>query len=140
MYILATWQRILKYLVYFGKKTNTGHTIGASHSDRKNAWRGMIASGATTTKEAWDSTEKPVSMKTFFAASLMSNQLLCEENLTWSHPWGASPAWVIPAYMLGITATSPAFATMCIRSQLGTLTEAAGKLPTIRGPIVVSAR
>ena len=89
-------------------------------SDRKNTWLGQIASGATTTKEAWDVDEKP--------------------NLTWSHPWGASPAWIIPTQLLGITATSIGFASVRIKPQLGALASAAGKLPTVRGPIAVSVR
>lgn len=87
-------------------------------SDRRNTWLAMIKSGATTTKEAWTEEEKP--------------------NLTWSHPWGASPAVAIPRWLLGVTATQPGFARVRIQPQLGGLVEAAGKVPTLRGPIELS--
>jgi hypothetical protein len=88
------------------------------NSDRKNTWLGQIKSGATTTKEAWGSEEKP--------------------NLTWSHPWGASPAAMIPIFLLGLVATQPGFASVKIQPQLGNLTQAAGKVPTVRGPIEIA--
>ena len=87
-------------------------------SDRKNTWLGQIKSGATTTKEAWDTDEKP--------------------NLTWSHPWGASPAAMIPQFLLGLLATAPGFARVKIQPQLGKLLNAQGKIPTIKGPIEIA--
>eukprot|EP01043_Picozoa_sp_COSAG02_P038507 COSAG02_NODE_2976_length_7633_cov_2.195248_5_plen_345_part_00 len=96
-----------------------GHTaIALLTSDRKNSWLGQIESGATTTKEAWDVDEKP--------------------NLTWSHPWGASPAAMIPTFLLGLVATQPGFRNVRISPQLGNLTQAAGTIPTVRGPVKIA--
>jgi len=67
--------------------------------------------------EAWDPSEKP--------------------NLTYSHPWGAPLVWVVAEYLLGVRATSPAFATFDVRPQLGLLSRASSAVPTIRGPIPV---
>lgn len=47
----------------------------------------MIRQGATTTMEAWTEDEKP--------------------NLTYSHAWGATPADVIPRYLVGALPTTP---------------------------------
>ena len=59
-------------------------------------------------------------------------------NLTWSHPWGASPVAAIMRRLLGIVATSPGFQHVRIQPQLGTLASARGTLPTVRGPISVA--
>lgn len=115
------------YSAFFALQALYRHDANCGHaglrlltSTRANTWIGQMRSGATTTKEAWSSDEKP--------------------NLTWSHPWGASPALAIPAYLLGITATAPGFAEVRIKPQLGSLTRASGKLPTIRGPITITAQ
>jgi len=50
-------------------------------SNRTDSWLSMLHQGATTTMEAWTAGEKP--------------------NLTWSHPWGAAPAFAILVYLLG---------------------------------------
>ncbi|KAF2159572.1 glycoside hydrolase family 78 protein [Zasmidium cellare ATCC 36951] len=57
-----------------------------------------------------------------------------------AHPWGAAPTYVLPEYVLGITATSPGFKTWEFRPNLGALglTEAYGTVPTPYG--VISAR
>ena len=44
----------------------------------------------------------------------------------------------IPRYLLGVTATQPGFAYVRIQPQLGGLVEAAGRVPSLRGPIEVS--
>ena len=110
-------------------------------SKRKNSWLAMIADGATTTKEAWNSDEKP--------------------NLTWSHPWyaaasagctccdrscadcyqyrGASPALWLPYGILGIAFDDIGAASVRIRPQLGSLRRAACTVPTVRGPLSVAA-
>lgn len=56
-------------------------------SNGTNSWRNMIRQGATTTMEAWTEDEKP--------------------NLTYSHAWGATPADVIPRYLVGALPTTP---------------------------------
>jgi alpha-L-rhamnosidase len=82
-----------------------------------NAWLAQLRQGATTTMEAWNASEKP--------------------NLTWSHPWAASPADIILRWLLGIRPLSPGFTRVIIQPQLGTLTSARGTLPTLRGAIAV---
>ncbi|MBK1882525.1 hypothetical protein JIN85_08865 [Luteolibacter pohnpeiensis] len=87
-------------------------------------WWNMIKKGATITMEAWDNSYKP--------------------NQDWSHAWGSVPANIIPRYVLGLTPSSPGFATARIKPQLGTgdgilgLTHASGVIPTIRGPVEIS--
>lgn len=76
--------------------------------------------GATVTSEAWNQRNKP--------------------NMTLSHPWGAAPAHMISAGVFGVTPTSPAFETFDVRVCPEGLREASVKVPTIRGPIVVSFR
>ncbi len=46
-------------------------------ADTTTSWRNMIAQGAGSTMEAWTPAEKA--------------------NLTYSHPWAASPAFIVPA-------------------------------------------
>lgn len=89
-------------------------------STRTDSWLAMLAAGATTTMEAWTGREKP--------------------NLTWSHPWGASPVYAIPRRVLGIAPTEPGFSRLDIKPQLGSLTYASYTQPTIRGPVAVSAQ
>ncbi|KAK4506260.1 hypothetical protein PRZ48_004225 [Zasmidium cellare] len=54
-----------------------------------------------------------------------------------AHPWGAAPTYVLPEYVLGVTATSPGFRTWQFRPNLGALglTEAKGTVPTPFGVI-----
>ena len=45
---------------------------------------------------------------------------------------------MIPAFLLGLVATQPGFTSVRIQPQLGNLTQAAGKVPTVRGPIEIA--
>ena len=104
-------------------EANGGADHGVSAYDlltctRGNSWLGMIAQGATTTMEAWNPDEKP--------------------NLTWSHPWAASPASAIPRWLLGVQAASPGWTTLRVMPQLGRLTRASGIVPTPRGPVMLT--
>ena len=82
------------------------------------SWWNMIQSGSTVTLEAWD--------------------LKYKNNLDWNHAWGAAPANIIPRFVLGVRPIEPGFAKVLIRPQLGSLRQASGTVPTIRGPIDIS--
>jgi hypothetical protein len=84
----------------------------------QRSWYNMIRSGSTITMEAWDKLYKP--------------------NLDWNHAWGASPANIIVRKLIGVVPTSPGFDTFQIKPQIGDLTFATLKTPTIKGEIFVS--
>lgn len=87
-----------------------------SRSDR--SWWHMIQIGSTMTLEAWDVKYKP--------------------NLTWNHAWGAAPANIISRYMLGVRPLKPGFEKILIAPQPGSLEEIYGRVPTMKGPVVVN--
>ncbi|NEG97101.1 Bacterial alpha-L-rhamnosidase [Bifidobacterium sp. SMB2] len=96
----------------------------AAH-DGLRTWMNMIDKGAGATMEAWDVENKP--------------------NTTYSHPWAASPAYLLPEGLLGIRPTAPGYAEFEVRPQLGepgergAVDSAAATVPTVRGPIAVRA-
>jgi len=81
------------------------------------SWRHMVDSGTTITWEAWDQKYKP--------------------NQDWNHAWGAAPANLLPRFVLGVEPLKPGWARAVIRPCPGGLTQARGKIPTPRGPILV---
>ena len=85
-----------------------------------NSWVAMLRQGATMTMEMWNSDEKP--------------------NLTWSHPWASSPAFVIAWHLFGIRPQTAGFGVVAVRPQPGDLEHGAFRLPTVRGPVDVSFR
>jgi len=85
-------------------------------SDR--SWRHMVESGTTITWEAWDQKYKP--------------------NQDWNHAWGAAPANLLPRYVLGAQPLTPGWRRARIRPNPGTLTRAAGTIPTPRGPVQIA--
>lgn len=84
----------------------------------QRSWYNMIRTGSTITMEAWDKLYKP--------------------NLDWNHAWGAAPANIIVRKLMGIVPISPGFDTFQIKPQIGNLTFATLKTPTIKGEIFVS--
>ncbi len=83
-------------------------------------WLNMIQIGSTLTTEAWNFTDKP--------------------NMDWNHAWGAAPGNLIPRFVLGLRPITPGFGQVLIQPHLGTrLTHAEGVVPTIRGPVGISA-
>ena len=82
------------------------------------SWRHMVESGTTITWEAWDQRYKP--------------------NQDWNHAWGAAPANLLPRFVLGAQPLAPGWRRALIRPNPGNLTTAEGKIPTPRGPILVS--
>ncbi|HEX7757841.1 MAG TPA: alpha-L-rhamnosidase C-terminal domain-containing protein [Niabella sp.] len=84
----------------------------------KRSWYNMLRTGSTMTTEAWDTEYK--------------------NNQDWNHAWGSAPANIIVSKIMGIMPLSPAFGTIAIKPQPGTLRRAAIKLPTLRGTIQVA--
>lgn len=87
-------------------------------ADGDRSWKHMLESGTTITWEAWGMKYKP--------------------NQDWNHAWGAAPANLLPRFVLGVQPASPGWETATIRPQTGGLKFAKGKVPTAKGPIVVS--
>ncbi|NQX01509.1 family 78 glycoside hydrolase catalytic domain [bacterium] len=82
------------------------------------SWKHMLDSGTTLTWEAWDQRYKP--------------------NQDWNHAWGAAPANLLPRFVLGVQPLTPGWARASIRPHPGKLQNAQGKIPTPRGPVLVS--
>ena len=97
---------------------NTALDLMATNGPR--SWMNMINFGSTITAEAWSSDDKP--------------------NLDWNHAWGAAPGNLISRFVLGLQPLTAGFGQILIQPHLGTrLTFAQGVVPTIRGPISISA-
>ena len=81
------------------------------------SWKHMLDSGTTITWEAWDQKYKP--------------------NQDWNHAWGASPANLLPRFVLGVQPLCAGWKCAVIRPNPGKLSAASGKVPTPRGPVMV---
>lgn len=57
--------------------------------------------------------------------------------MSFCHGWSGGPAYLLPAYVLGIRPRTAGFATVTIAPSLGTLDWAEGTIPTPQGPITV---
>jgi alpha-L-rhamnosidase len=84
-------------------------------STSPSSWHNMIANGSTITTEAFDTTFGD-----------------------WSHAWGAAPANLIPRRLMGIEPIDAGFSKIQIKPQIGTLSGASVKLPTLKGPVSIS--
>lgn len=82
-----------------------------------HSWHHMMSTGCGSTMEGWD-----VSIK---------------GNTTYSHPWSASPAYLLEWGMLGVQPIEPGYAVFRVRPQLGDAHEARGVIPTPNGSIRV---
>ncbi|WEV72619.1 family 78 glycoside hydrolase catalytic domain [Bifidobacterium sp. ESL0790] len=80
-------------------------------------WGNMVRWQGGGTMEAWDPSLKP--------------------NLTYSHPWAASPAYLLPEGMLGIRPLEPGYSQFMVMPQLGDVREAEVKVPVRTGVIGV---
>lgn len=92
--------------------------LGLLTSTGTSSWLNMIANGAGATSEAWDASQK--------------------SNMTWSHPWAAAPAYVIPRDMYGIEPTTPGYATFAVKPQPGDQQYGSVTVPTVKGTIGVA--
>jgi hypothetical protein len=87
-------------------------------SDGTDSWLHMIALGAGSTMEAWTPTAKP--------------------SITYSHAWGAGPAYIVPQYLFGVQPLAPGWSQVLIRPQPASLTRGSVTVPTPRGAVSVS--
>lgn len=98
------------------KADEEDYALSLLASTGASSWSNMIANGSTITTEAFDTTFGD-----------------------WSHAWGSAPANLIPRGLMGIEPIEAGFAKIQIKPQIGTLTNASVTIPTIRGPVSVSA-
>ncbi len=56
-------------------------------------------------------------------------------DISLAHGWASGPTSALSKYVLGVTPVTPGFATWMIRPQTGSLSWAAGRVPTPYGPI-----
>ncbi|RHW25650.1 hypothetical protein D0Z08_17880 [Nocardioides immobilis] len=99
--------------LYNGDRSDLAYQLLTSTGTR--SWLNMINDGAGATGEAWD-------------ASLKS-------NMTYSHPWAASPAYNVPQGMFGIRPTTPGYGAFAVRPQPQAVDWASVTLPTLKGGI-----
>jgi len=78
-------------------------------------WGMMLHNGATSCWEMWD------------------------RHTTHCHGWSAAPAFILPAYILGVRPLTPGFTRFTVAPQLGDLAWAAGSIPTPHGVITLCA-
>ncbi len=94
--------------------------LGLMTTNGQRGWLNMLAIGSTLTTEAWNFSDKA--------------------NMDWNHAWGAAPGNLISRFVLGLRPVSAGFGQILIQPHLGrTLTYARGTVPTIRGPVGISA-
>ena len=93
-------------------------------NDGQNSWLGMLKQNATMTMESW---------------SLPPWE--DEGGGTFSHPWTASPARVIPRYLMGVRPLQDGWRRLTIRPlPARALTSATLQITTLRGVVLLSFR
>lgn len=98
-----------------------GHTelaLTLLTADTLRSFASMIGTGTGATMEAWHPTLKP--------------------NTTYSHPWSAWPAYLLPQGILGLRPTAPGWTRFEIRPALGPLVRARALVPTPYGGVQVA--
>ena len=80
-----------------------------------DSWMHMISLGAGATMEAWDPALKPTT--------------------TYSHPWAASPAFLLPRDMFGIRPLAPGYTNFQVKPQPASVAWANVTVPTSQGRI-----
>jgi hypothetical protein len=94
--------------------------LGLMTTNGPRGWLNMINLGSTVTDEAWSVANKP--------------------NEDWNHAWGAAAGNIISRYVLGLRPLTAGYGRILIQPQLGrTLSFVQGTIPTIRGPVFISA-
>ena len=89
--------------------------------DGHRSWMEMIAANATMTTEHW--------YGTFGKGG----------THTWSHPWSAAPARIIPQWLMGVRPLERAWRRIAVHPQPGAkLTRASMQVPTLRGEVAMS--
>jgi alpha-L-rhamnosidase len=99
--------------------TNRDDALVRITTDPKHdGWAAIIAQGGTYTWESWI--------------------LRDSEGDSESHAWGATVLVNLQQDILGVTPTSPGFATVDVSLPTGGLAHASGRIPTQQGPITVA--
>jgi alpha-L-rhamnosidase len=118
-------QYLLEALFEAGEADHAIRLMSDNDPTYKRHWWNMLAEGSTVTLEAWDNDFK--------------------SNLDWNHAWGAAPGNIVPRYVLGLRPLTPGYESVEIKPQLGTgagtngLASVSSTIPTIRGPVGISA-
>jgi hypothetical protein len=86
-------------------------------------WGTMIDSGATAAWEMFEGNHRP---------GLATR--------SWAHGWSAGPAWLLPAYVLGVRPLAPGWSEFVCNPSLTHLEIAEGTVPTPFGPIKIICR
>ncbi|WP_268257023.1 alpha-L-rhamnosidase C-terminal domain-containing protein [Streptomyces capitiformicae] len=60
--------------------------------------------------------------------------------MTLSHAWASAPANAVARHILGVQVSEPGAAEFLVRPRTGSLTEAEGTVPSVRGPVAVRVR
>lgn len=85
-----------------------------------HSWAYMIAQNAGGTMEAWDVARKP--------------------NTTYSHPWAASPVFLLAEGLMGVRPLEPGYRRFAVAPQPGSVRAASVTVPTPAGDIRVAYR
>lgn len=93
------------------------HALDLMTADHDRSWLNMLRVGSTVTLEAWDWRYK--------------------NNLDWNHAWGATPANIIPRFLVGVQPDTPGFAIARVAPQPAGLAAFDATVPTCRGPLHV---
>lgn len=96
-----------------------GHAASVLPGIRR-LWGQMLDHGATTAWEMFEGGHRP---------GLPTR--------SWCHGWSAGPAWLLPAYVLGLRPLDPGWSTIILAPQPGDLQWAEGTVPTPHGLIQV---
>lgn len=104
--------------VYAGEDGEYGRSL--MNSVEEKSWYNMIREGSTVTMEAWGNKYKG--------------------NQDWNHIWGSAPGNIIMRELIGVKPIEPGWSKFQIKPQLGGLEWAKAKVPTIKGPVIVSYR
>jgi len=99
--------------------------------EMRSYWGGMLDLGATSFWELYDPREKGDQHYAMYGRTF---------GRSFCHAWGASPAYLLGRYYLGVTPTKPGFAAYAVHPNLGGLKWLRGKVPTPDGEIAVEVR
>jgi hypothetical protein len=94
--------------------------------EMKSYWGGMLKLGATSFWEEYNPAKSGTEHLAMYGRKF--GKSLC-------HAWGASPIYLLGKYYLGISPTTPGYATYKVQPQLGGLQWMQGKVPTPNGDI-----
>ena len=100
-----------------GMLRNPEFMLDLMTADHSRSWLGMMKQGATISMEAWNDSVKP--------------------NQDWNHAWGASPANIIPRWIVGIRPCKSGFEEFIFDPQPGYLEKFFCRHPSRFGAIEV---